>query len=309
MENGNYYKFGINTPVEKSFSDPVQCCLAGRYLNCPENSQRFDATMCNNYMVQRCAKNFDDKCDLFLKQNYERDSVRNYGDFTFVEEMAAWKYCTLDKSDPNAKCVQLCEPFNPAAQTSPTVCSIYGTEIFRKDNKLYDIAGDFNATAKLNNTSPIKISKCPIVCDGVKKVEKDDKIMNLCLATGKCQSVLQNLAKYVVEKNIPVENEGFKKWMDFYMLNNPVQTLAPNQTAVTSYALEDMIQKRQVEQAMQEAKQQDQQPPTKFSDVQAYVTDDNSLVVMTKCENTGIKIWLFILTVLLLIFMYVLLKK
>lgn len=218
MEN-QYYKFGLNKPVPLDVSDPVDCCIGNKYMNCPQNPLRYDNLMCNNFMIQRCAKNWDSKCTQYLKESVQPYLPKNLNVLppdAILEEIARTKYCMLDKSDPNAKCVELCEPLNPVDQTSAQVCSIYGTEIFQDDSLLKDIAGDFPATAKLRNTSRVRIGECPIICTGVDKIQKDDPVIDMCLSTGKCADVMQQLADYANKNNIPVENEKFKNFMDYY---------------------------------------------------------------------------------------------
>lgn len=204
----SYYNFGLPDEITKKMSDPVQCCLAGKYMNCPENNARFDLTKCNYYMAQRCASNWDDKCDLFLKQNIEP---------TFLEQVIKYKYCILDESDPNNKCVKVCEPFNNAAPYSPQVCTYYGSKFLPRDTKLYDLAGDFSATAKLRDTSPVKYTDCAVTCNNFREIPKNDKILDLCLKDGTCSTVLQHMAIYAKVNNIPVNHEGFKKFMNAYV--------------------------------------------------------------------------------------------
>jgi hypothetical protein len=225
MDN-SYYKFGINQPVPKDVSDPVQSCLVNSKYFSTANPLRFDAELCGNFMTQRCASKWDDKCDEFLKQSADKYVPFNVGSLPpseFIEIVARKKYCMLDKDDPNAKCVELCEPMNPVDQTSVQVCSIYGTEIYQDQQHLQDIAGDFPATAKLRNVSPIKITKCPVLCNGVDKIEKDDKVIDMCLTTGRCMDVMQQLAEYAKKNNITVDNEKFKKYMEYYTALVPEQ--------------------------------------------------------------------------------------
>lgn len=202
-----YFEFGLNKPIEKKFTDPVDLCLANNFFNLKDNPLvQGDATLCNDYMVQRCAANWDDKCKLFLDQNI---------DPTFMLEVAKYKYCGLD---PDSNCWQVCKPMNPLAQYSPTVCKVYGNQFYAKDSELYDLAGNFSLTSKLRTTSPLTFTKCPVLCQGVDKIAKDDAVIDECFKTGACQEVLQNLAIYASEKNIPVENEKFKDFMSNYIM-------------------------------------------------------------------------------------------
>jgi hypothetical protein len=204
----SYYNFGLPDEITKKMSDPVQCCLAGKYMNCPENNARFDLTKCNYYMAQRCASNWDDKCDLYLQQNIEP---------SFLEQVIKYKYCILDESDPNNKCIKVCEPFNNSAPYSPLVCSYYGSKFLPRDSKLFDLAGDFSATAKLRDTSPVKYTDCAVTCNNFKEIPSNDKVLDLCLRDGNCSSVLQHMAIYAKVNNIPVNHEGFKKFMNSYV--------------------------------------------------------------------------------------------
>jgi hypothetical protein len=224
-----YYDFGVNEPKEKKFTDPVDLCLANNFFNLKDNPLvQGDATLCNDYMVQRCAAKWDDKCKLFLDQ---------YIDPTFMLEVAKYKYCGLD---PNSNCWQVCKPMNPLAQYSPTVCKVYGNQFYAKNSELYDVAGNFSLTSELRTTSPLTFTKCPVLCQGVDKIEKDDPVIDECFKTGKCQEVLQNLAIYASEKNIPVENAKFKDFMNNYIMNRLVpDTFESSNTAKTSFAMDD----------------------------------------------------------------------
>jgi len=214
-----YYKFGTPVSLSKDDFDAADSCLSSTKYFKTDNVLRFDATLCNNYMVQRCANKWDSKCEQFLIESNDTlkpKIIDGLKPAEFLEEVSRWKFCSLDKNDPNAKCVELCEPINPAAQVSPSVCSIYGTEIYNNNSLLQDIAGDFPATAKLQGYSPVKISKCPIKCNKIENIEENDKVIDLCLTTGRCQDVMMQLAKYVKKNNIEVKNAKFKKYMEYY---------------------------------------------------------------------------------------------
>ena len=214
-----YYKFGTPVSLSKDDFDAADSCLSSTKYFKTDNVLRFDATLCNNYMVQRCANKWDSKCDQFLIESNDTlkpKIIDGLKPSEFLEEVSRWKYCSLNKDDPNAKCVELCEPINPAAQISPTVCSIYGTEIYNNNSLLQDIAGDFPATAKLQGYSPVKIGNCPIKCNKIENIQENDKVIDLCLTTGRCQDVMMQLAKYVKKNNVEVKNAKFKKYMVYY---------------------------------------------------------------------------------------------
>ena len=303
-----YYDFGVNKPIEAKYEDPVDLCLANNFFKLKDNPLvQGDATLCNDFMVQRCAAKWDDKCKLFLDQ---------YIDPTFMQEVAKYKYCTLD---PNSNCWQVCKPMNPLAQYSPNVCKVYGNQFYMKDSELYDLAGNFSLTSKLRNTSPLTFTKCPVLCQGIDKIEKDDPVMDECFKTGKCQEVLQNLAIYASEKNIPVENAKFKDFMNNYIMNKVgPDTFESSNNVPTSFANGNESGYKTFAKIMDldnnKPKQQLSSPKTGFSDptAQPTTTDGNGskdVVVITNCGDISRTHWMvllgiFVIIILILIHMY-----
>ena len=79
-----FEKYGGKNPITEKNADPVQCCLEGSYLNCPENPWRFEKGLCQNFMGQRCARGWDKYCDLYLDQQSTADFTgEKANDFLF----------------------------------------------------------------------------------------------------------------------------------------------------------------------------------------------------------------------------------
>lgn len=306
MSNG-YFEFGVNKPIETKFTDPVDLCLANNFFNLKDNPLvQGDATLCNNYMVQRCAKGWDDKCKLFFNQNI---------DPTFLLEVAKYKYCTLD---PKSNCWEVCKPMNPLAQSSPNVCKVYGNQFYVKDSELYDLAGNFSLTSKLRNTSPVTFTKCPVLCQGVEKIEAKDPVMDACLATGQCQEVLQNLAIYASENNLPVAHEKFREFMNSYIMNKAPIVPANEVAPPTSYKMPSRFSNNYVTESDKVS-----QPSITTTDIKPVKLgfadpttsqpdgskDDSNVVLIANCGDIGKSHWLvmlgiFIIIVLILIHLY-----
>lgn len=308
-----YFDFGVNEPIEKKFTDPVDLCLANNFFNLKDNPLvQGDATLCNDYMVQRCAKNWDGKCKLFHEQRI---------DPTFLLEVAKYKYCSLD---PNSNCWQVCKPMNPLAQYSPNVCKVYGNQFYAKDSELYDVAGNFSLTSELRTTSPLTFTKCPVLCQGVDKIAKDDPVIDECFKTGKCQEVLQNLAIYASEKNIPVENEKFRDFMNNYIMNKPVPGTPSVQGASVPTSFVDLASTnnsgyKNFVKMMEEPKITSQEIPSTFTQPKTGFADptiepssnevgSKDVVVVTNCGDINKIHWvvllgIFVIIVLILIHM------
>lgn len=223
-KNYNPYILEENTSsnLEVDSKDPVNCCLDGNFLDCPENPYRFKKDTCPEYMAQRCARNFDDKCDLFLKQLDDKDLNSTDGGL-FIRKVAEHKYCRLDTEDPEAHCATVCEQVNPLAPAgSATVCRTIGASIFRDPEQLYNLSKDFAQTANLESTAPVKYGKCPKVCDilNLNDFSNSDKVLNECLDRGVCQDIMMDLSKNIVKNNIQFSNDRLNNYINQYIVTN-----------------------------------------------------------------------------------------
>lgn len=223
-----FEKYGGKNPVTEKNADPVQCCLEGYYLNCPENPYRFGKDVCHKFMGQRCARGWDKYCDLYLDQETNADFTgKKASDFLF--EAFTSKFCRDDTSDPNNKCYTRCEMMNPLASNSAVVCQSYGNNAYRNIKTLENISTRFLQDGNLDSTSPISVHACPKTCDilSLNDFDEDDRVLNEVLDRGVATNGLMNLAQNVIKNKIPVKNTRFRNFIEKYIST----TGQPNQVS------------------------------------------------------------------------------
>jgi len=214
-----FEKYGGNNPITEKNADPTDCCLDGFYLNCPENPWRFELGLRSQFMGQRCARTWDNKCDLFLEQQRSSDFTGQKAS-NFLFEAFTSKYCRDDISDPNNKCYTRCEMMNPLAANSAVVCKSYGNNAYRKMDDLQAVSTNFLSDARLDSTSPLYVHKCPKTCDilSLNDFGEDNRLLNEVLDRGVAQAGLMNLAENVVKNSIPVTNTRFLNFIQKYIV-------------------------------------------------------------------------------------------
>lgn len=75
--------------------------------------------LCDRYFAQRCAINFDDKCDAFM------NTLSDKGKTDFVDRVISYAYCKpLDEQ----RCSKICRPIDPLADHSVEVCDFAGVD-------------------------------------------------------------------------------------------------------------------------------------------------------------------------------------
>ena len=220
-------KLGENATISLKEADPVNCCLDGYFFNCPENPMRFEKGMCNDYMAQRCARNWDNYCDIFLEQMDSKD-VNGKAMTNFLSKAAEFKFCRDDTSNPNAHCVTACELVNPLAPGGAVVCKSVGDTVYRDQTQLYNISTDFSQSEGLNTTAPLKVAACPKTCDLTNNLDNTNRILNECLDRGVCQPEMMNLAENIVKNKIPVQNQRLQQFINQYIVTNPSKQIAQN---------------------------------------------------------------------------------
>jgi len=220
-------KLGENATISLKEADPVNCCLDGYFFNCPENPMRFEKGLCNDYMAQRCARNWDNYCDVYLSQLDSKD-VNGLASTNFLRASAEAKFCRDDTSNPNAQCVTYCEQMNPLAPGGAVVCKSVGETIYRDQNQLYNISTDFSQSEGLNTTAPLKATSCPKVCDVIQQgsLDNKDRVLNECLDRGVCQGQMMKLAQTLAQNNVPIQNDRLKQFMNQYIVENSQNQLA-----------------------------------------------------------------------------------
>lgn len=191
IDGDQYSDFGLPLFYSTEDVDPVDCCTVGSFLNCPTG---FQLDSCTEYMPQRCASLWDDKCTLYVNSITEMDKA-----ITFVRKMATKKYCHLSST---SSCVTKCEPFNPASQVSPSICQDYGNESLRDVNDAIDIGYYWPV-----NVSPDYMGKCQQTCDTQDPStldSKTDHVLSLCLRSGYCQDIITNICQIASDKKTPI---------------------------------------------------------------------------------------------------------
>ncbi len=215
------------SPVIQSEADPVHCCLDGSYLNCPENPMKGDKSMCINFMAQRCARNWDTMCDLYLTQQDEKNISGKYSN-EFLTKVAESKYCRDDTSNPNSHCITSCELLNPTSPDGAVTCKSVGETIYRDKNQFYNISTNFSQNEGLDTTAGLKVAGCPKVCDvfSLSALDNSDRVLNECLDRGACQGILMNLSRKAQENKIPISNTRLQNFINYYILSNPSSQLS-----------------------------------------------------------------------------------
>ena len=195
----NYGQFG---KPYKGFrqDDPVDACMPDRFLDAPWN---YNLGNCKQYMPQRCAENWDNKCQLY---------VNNIDDVTvlkqFLESMANHRFCSLNEK---SNCGVVCEPFNPIDQTSPNVCNSMGIDAMVNASQSID-TGLYNPV----KLSPVYMGGCMKNCDKIQpsNIKEDDYSINYCLQFGFCGETLSNICKIADNKGENIGNSLLKQYCD-----------------------------------------------------------------------------------------------
>jgi len=171
------------------------CCVDNFYSVCPDNS--FNTTKCPSLMAQKCARNWDSKCDIYiLQQGVNGDE--------FVRDVASKKYCREDK-----ECVSKCDDNG---------CKLSDESEYTNTDKLFNTTKNFSSL-KDNEVSPLKVKQCDKVCDilNLTNFGDDDRVLNECLDRGCCQDTIMNLSENLIKNNISFTNRRLKKFINNYI--------------------------------------------------------------------------------------------
>lgn len=193
VNGDDYSKFGKSYPDFPTEPDPVTCCLPGNFMTCHPTAQM---GLCPEYMSQRCAQNWDDKCDLYLNST---PKIRE-----FVLKTADKKFCKLA---PNSACDIKCQPFNPIAQDSPQVCTYVGDETLIDPSRVEDIGYYWPVTI-----SPYYMGKCERDCTMQSQIDINDPVIDNCLNYRLCADTLTSICK--VMDNTKILHPGLKTFCD-----------------------------------------------------------------------------------------------
>lgn len=187
VEASEYSDFG--KPYSPIDNDPVDCCLPGSFMDCPKVA---DLGLCPSFMAQRCAKNWDKKCNMYA------DSLDTVKQRDFIRSTAGKKYCQLS---PDSSCSKMCQPFDPIAQDSPQVCQYVGNEVLKNSNDSVDIGWYYPV-----NISPDYMGTCQQTCNVVNPSDiiPSDPVINNCLKYGYCNDILTNICQLAGDNNIKI---------------------------------------------------------------------------------------------------------
>ena len=201
----NYGQFG--KPF-KGFrqDDPVDACMPDRFLDAPWN---YNLGNCKQFMAQRCAQNWDNKCQLYVN-NIDDVTVLKH----FFESMANYRFCSLNEK---SNCGLVCQPFNPIDQTSPDVCNSMGVDAMVNASQSID-TGLYNPV----KLSPVYMGGCMKNCDKIQPsdIKEDDYSINYCLQFGFCGETLGNICRVANEKGQTVQNPLLKQYCDIRKNSN-----------------------------------------------------------------------------------------
>ena len=187
--------YGIKNEIQAKFSDEYsdfgkpyteyptnidhcECCLPGNFMKCHSLT---NIDMCPEYMAQRCADTWDEKCTIYRESITDTNDLHN-----FLNNTLSKKYLKL-RDDSN--CSVSCQPFDPISQESEMVCSIIGNEVLHDtsntidvgDNKSVVISGEYMGKCLLENKN------IPVI-DG-------DIVLDSCIKNGACKDTISTLCK------------------------------------------------------------------------------------------------------------------
>src|SRR5579872_1693986 len=91
--NTNYSAIGVGEISKKeAMDDAIECCLPGSFLNCKVGYYPYFGN-CPELMAQRCARNWDSTCDVYLAGLTDYTSY-GYEAKDFLNKTASKKYCS-----------------------------------------------------------------------------------------------------------------------------------------------------------------------------------------------------------------------
>jgi len=203
IPSSEYSTFGKPYPgfFQERNKDPVNCCLPGAFLDCPATAQ---LDLCPKFMAQRCANSWDEKCDLYLQSRDKINQVRD-----FLSDTLNNKFCQLSE---DSKCTIRCEPFDPIAQTTQKVCTLFGN----------DPVVDSSEVINIGYYEPVSISPnymgkgCRQTCDVFKpsEIDPNDPLINRILDIGYHSTVLDHICEKSIELNEEISHAGLCRYCD-----------------------------------------------------------------------------------------------
>lgn len=206
-----YSEFGQPYSAFPISKDLCSKCIAGGWLNNPDTAQ---LDMCSHYMPQRCAATWDSACNQYYQSLTDIIEQQK-----FLSRAAEYKYCRLADG---SNCALKCQPMDPIAQDSPSVCSYYGNETLKDSTNTVDI-GYYTSV----NVSPDYLSRCNLTCDKISSITDTDPVINTCLATGLCGKEVSNICNTALASGTSINNQALSSLCTTLAVHkspNPVQT-------------------------------------------------------------------------------------
>ena len=217
----NYSTFQNNVPVKTYLADPVQDCIAGNFFNGADNPLRYDIGRCTTFMSQRCGRQWDGYCDIYLKE--QKDSNFTGKDSNkFLTEALNSQFCRINNNLPGSEntCYTRCEQMDPLAPDSAMICSTDGDFVYRRSDKMYNIDTQYNALGKLSTPEPIRMAACPKICDKFtpELLSNNNRVLNECIDRGIAMDALVNIAENAIAAGVEITNERFIRFIKSFVL-------------------------------------------------------------------------------------------
>lgn len=159
-------------------TDHCDCCLPGNFMRCHSLA---NLDMCPEYMSQRCANEWDEKCTIYRDSITDTNHLHN-----FLNATLSKKYLKLSDT---SNCSISCQPFDPISQESEMVCSIIGNEVLHDTSNTIDVGDE----------KPVVISgeymgKCLLENKNI-PIPDNDIVLNSCIQNGACKDTISTLCK------------------------------------------------------------------------------------------------------------------
>ncbi len=213
----------VSGPIKNYLADPVQDCIAGNFFNGHDNPTRYDIGRCSRFMGERCSRQWDGYCDLYLREQIDADFVGKAANEFLLKALDA-QFCTVDKNTVGSDktCFTKCEQMDPLAPDSAMICQTEGNYVYRTTDKMYNIDTQYNALGRLSTPSPIRIAECPRVCNLLTedKLTDNNRILNECLDRGIGGDILVNIATNAISNGVKITNTRFNRFIDSFVLKN-----------------------------------------------------------------------------------------
>lgn len=179
VSSSNNYLDTIDNVSDISDAHVVKTCILNDFLGTGSTNASFQ---CLDYMATKCSQNWDNQCNLYLKNLKSIKDVKQ-----FLGKNIDKKYCRLDDK---SKCYEKCESFDPTGN-SVKVCKYEG------------------------------LSKCDLKCDKKKfsDISQDDAAINLCLKYNFSLDHLTQLCEEANKSNQTISHPGLKTYCQLTSLN------------------------------------------------------------------------------------------